>query len=48
MKDDIKFKNKKMQYYPTAQQRQPDQHNNQNYIRTIKKSTLIDCDRIVN
>jgi hypothetical protein len=32
----------------TAHHRQPDQHNNQKYIGTLKKSTLIGCDIIVN
>ena len=32
----------------TAQHRQPDQHNNQKYIGTIKKINLIGCDIIVN
>ena len=38
----------KKKYNFNQQHRQPDQHNNQKYISTIKKSTLIGCDIIVN
>jgi hypothetical protein len=50
MEDDlILFKWKKtFKKYAIIANRQPEQHNNQNILAQLKKSTVIGCDKIVN